>query len=662
MSASSKPQSANRDSDNKTLDSVDIFEEQKDRQHQSKLSNGLPLSIFFLLLVAIGWGFEFNLSGQKQSGVSISLAPLSKETVESESVESVKLLKTEQIDGLSLALFQLIIDNNWSLEKINNAEILSELERLEKDSVIYFSIKMLSKQKYYLVADKLLNEMGLALRQSRGLQFTKAFVENKLGDTQSAIQSYQILLRTQPNNQSAIINLGYLYLEKQQLDEAEKHFSAAVSSMSGSKKAKVLVGLANSIYRQKRYQESIPIYQKAIEYRPSHALTWRSLAKASAAAFNDHNLSVDSYNKAIALDKNNVEIYVEYSAYLIKTLNYRKAITQLKRAKKLARNRFSIRFWLVFCYAQLDKPINASKQLSLASKIVRRSGDKLRIEAMQKYLAKDYRLSINLFKGLLKRNRDNFIEYYLIAKNYSQLNKTKSAKVYLDKITENSNLTYAAKLLQASNFMRVKKYPLAVAIYSELSQRLMDNSELYYKLALGSEKMGNYPMAVSALNSAIEIHPKNKYKLRYADLQWLMGNRQQSLKLLQRLLKDKPNYLRAIFHLADYNQQMGNFDQAIDQYVNLLSYRSNYSDAQYRLASLYVDKGLFEQSMPLLRGYLDKKSNSKPARLLIARVFCELGQLDSCKEQLQLVLRLDPTYQPALDYKAVISEKYPNNS
>ena len=186
-------------------------------------------------------------------------------------------------------------------------------------------------------------------------------------------------------------------------------------------------------------------------------------------------------------------------------LDYSGAITQLKKARRLSRERFSVRFLLIFCYSQLNKPINASKQLSLAAKIASRSSDKLKIEAMQNYLSQDFRLSINLLKGLLKKNRNNSLEYYLIAKCYSELNKPRSAKVYLDKIAKSSSYFYIAQSLLANNHKNSGAYQQAVGIYTILSKDVYDNPVIHYQASLAEEKAGNYLQASISINNERKI-------------------------------------------------------------------------------------------------------------------------------------------------------------
>jgi len=622
--------------------------------HSIKLSNGIPVSILCTMLFVFGWYIEDSLSKVEQVGVSVSLAPKSAESTESDS-SVISLLETEKVHSLSLALYQLMIDGGVTVQNYHSSEILENLEPLEKDSTIVLALKQLVKQKRYELAEQYLLIIPLQQRLKLGLQFSNAFSQGRLGKDEDAIASYQSLLEYQPNNLAAIINLGYLLLAQKEYIQAELLFTNAIELAGGRRKSKILSGLANALVAQGRYDEAVIRFQKAIEFRPSHSLTWRSLAEASELSFTNHPLTIDSYTKAIALDKNNLELYLNFSQYLIRKLDYSSAIEELKKARRLSRENFDIRFLLAFCYYQTNKYANASKQLSLANKFVTRSSDKLKLEAMQNYLAGEYRLSLNLFKGLLKKNRDNSIEYFLIAKNYTQLNKPKNAKIYIEKIAQQSSLYYLGQRLLAENYLNSKSFKESSTIYTALSSAIDDNPKLHHQASIASEKSGDYAQAKQSIEQALKYDDNRKIKLKQADLEWKLGNKEQSITLLRQLIETNPNYSKAIFFLAKFLQDSNQIKEAIIRYERLLELRDSYSDAQYRLATLYYAESRFQDSISQLNNYLDNRSNSKRARLLLAKGYCELEQVVLCKQELDLILTLDKEYKPAKEYLKTIS-------
>jgi len=621
--------------------------------HSIKLSNGIPVSILFLIICALGWYVEDSLSKVEQVGVSVSLAPKSVESTESDST-LINLLETEKVKSLSLALYQLIVDGGVTVMTYSSNEVLENLEPLEKDSVIVLALKYLVKQKRYDLAELYLSSIPLQQRLKLGLQFSYAFSQSKLDKNESSIASYQSLLEYQPNNLAGIINLGYLLLSKKEYIQAELLFTNAIDLAGGQRKSKILSGLGNALVAQERYDEAVNHFQKAIEYRPSHSLTWRNLAVAAELSFSDHHLTMDSYKKAIAMDKNNLDLYINFSQYLIKKMDYKSAVKELKKARRLSRENFNIRYLLIFSYFQMNKTANAAKQLSLANKVVKRSSDKLKLEAMQNYLAKDYNLSLNLFKGLLKKNRDNSIEYYMIGKNFTELNKPKNAKIYIDKITKQSSLYYLGQKLLAENYLDSKLFKESSEIYTQLSSAIDDNPMLHYQAGIASEKAGNLVQAKQSIEQALKYDNNRKVKLKQADIEWQLGNKEQSVSLLKGLIESNPNYSNAIFSLARFLQDAGNNIEAINYYERLLELRDSYSDAQYRLAALYFSESRFQDSISQLNNYLDNRPNSKRARFLLAKGYCELEQVALCKQELHLILTLDKEYQAAKDYLKTI--------
>lgn len=618
-------------------------------QPNIKLGNGIAISVGLIVLLTLGWYFERQLSLLGDQSVTVTIESSEDEVHENDSTSMLALVNSEETNRLARLLRIELLDTSLSLSQIDSLPITKELSEIEKKSVLVLAIKLMIKQKHLPEALSILGKLSLTQRLSLGLQFSKALVESKLSMPR-AIDSYEELLIHQPRHQAGIINLAYLYLASNQPKKAELVLRQQVDLMSSSKKAKAYAALARSLVQQKQYNASQAYFLKSIEYRPSHAKTWGQLASARAAVFEEHALIKDSFVKAISLDSKNLDLRLQFSFYLIKTTDYQSAVEQLKQARKLARNRFNIRLWLAFCYSQIDKPVNANKQLVVAAKYAERNRNRTKISAFKAYLAGDYRSSIDQFKTLLKSNRNNELEYLLIALAYSELNKRKSAKVYLDKILPESILYYTARLVLADNYSKSKQFSESLLAYQSVVESINNDWSIYYRQSETAAKAGDDQQAIAIIDKALSLNNDKKLQLHKAKLLWQLQRRSEAIKALSILIESKPNYLRAIYRLADYNLQIGAHNQSIELFKRILAAHPEYSDVQYRVASQYLNQGETGLAKELLEEYLARRSGSKKARLLYARVFCETGQSVSCKEQLQLLFKLDAGFQPAIDY------------
>jgi len=623
-----------------------------DLKHKIKLANALPITIVFVGLAIAGWLFESDLEATYSNTIAISLFPVNKGNNEEESVQPITPTN-EKTNNAGELLYQSMVaspNNKVDLPLENVFNSLTESEILVAKTI---AVKRLKSNRYYQQALELIEGMTPQQLESQRLVFSKAYILAKLGSRLAAIASYEYLLTIQQNHQAANINLGLLYLDEGEVKKAENVFSRGVLQTAGLKKAKNYFGLGDAHLQQENYPLARESYSKAIEYFPAYAPSWRRLGKV-ARLMKDHKLASDSYQKSISLDKNNIKTRLEYADYLISRLEYVKAIEQLKFAKRIDRESFSIRLRLAFSFLQAGKPINARKQLNLAKKNIQNETEKSHSEALLKYLAKNYLETIKILKGNLKKEAGHGFEYYLIARSYTSLEKFKLAKNYLDKIPLNSDYYYQGRYLLAKSLMENDRFAESVEIFRTITSAIADNYLVLNQASRAEQMSLNYRQAVELVNMALKLRTDRRLLLRKADLHWLSGEQNVAIEQLEKIVEDYPSYMRAIYHLASYNHKLNNRSEAIAGFENLLKQRASYGDAQYQLAIIFFEQSDFLLSQELLAAYLLKKPDSKRTRLLYARTFCETGQSQLCKEQLELVLKIAPGYQPALELQESI--------
>lgn len=631
----------------------DHFKVKDDLQHKIKLANALPVTIVFISLAFAGWLFESDLEATYSNTIAVSLLPDNKGNNEEESVQQTSAAN-DKTNNAGDQLYQSMIaslqndnsvQNDISVQNEKIFYLLSESEVLQAKTI---AVKRLKSNRYYQQALEIIMAMTQQQQEFQQLIFSKAYVLAKLGNLTAATASYEHLLSIQKNHQAANINLGLLYLELGETKKAEQVFSRGVLQTAGLKKAKNYFGLGDAYLQQKKYPLAHQSYSKSIEYFPAYAPSWRRLGKVSRYMDN-HKLASDSYQKSISLDKNNLRTRVEYADYLNSRLQYVKAIEQLKTAKKIDRESFSIRLKLAFSFLHAGKPINARKQLNLAKKNIQNETEKSQSEAIQKYLAERYREAINILKGNLEKEANNSFEYYLIALSYTSLEKFKLAKNYLDKIASDSDYYYQGRYLLAKSLLDNGHFAESVEIFRTITSAIADNYIVLNQASRAEQMSQNYQQAVELVNMALKLRTDRRLLLRKADLYWLSGEQSAAIRQLEKIVEDYPSYLRAIYHLASYNHKLDKRSEAIAGFENLLEKRASYGDAQYQLAVIFYEQADFLLSQDLLAAYLLKKPDSKRTRLLYARTFCETGQSQSCKEQLELVLKIAPGYKPALE-------------
>jgi tetratricopeptide (TPR) repeat protein len=98
------------------------------------------------------------------------------------------------------------------------------------------------------------------------------------GNMAAAEIAYKKLLETDPKNTSAHVNLGTIYYNRHQLNQAEKHYRSAL--YSDPNYALAYFDLGNVLDETNRREEAIEAYQAAIRLNPTYADAHYNLALA----------------------------------------------------------------------------------------------------------------------------------------------------------------------------------------------------------------------------------------------------------------------------------------------------------------------------------------------------------------------------------------------
>jgi tetratricopeptide (TPR) repeat protein len=207
------------------------------------------------------------------------------------------------------------------------------------------------------------------------LYYNKGVKAHNEGDYISAIQCYEKCLVKNPEHADAKRNMSVVYYNQSlaafnsnKFDESIQHSNDALRFAPTNPEVYAL--RANVHVRQKRYQEAIADFTRAIEnssepaaYYASRAWVYNDLldnvnrladmeraaeleptnakyqflaGKYKQRSTQDrYKLALNNYNKAIELDPNYTEAYTERAAYFMTFGDFNKALTDLRQAEKL---------------------------------------------------------------------------------------------------------------------------------------------------------------------------------------------------------------------------------------------------------------------------------------------------------------------------------------
>ncbi len=640
----------------------------KDDKIPAHLTNAIVPSLLFLLIAGGLIFFEQSLAKRKTAPLLIRVGASNSEQEEGEQQEDVfqegKVLSNQSIKQtirLDNSPESKALAGQLALSYLNGELALTDILRLPPFSaridsagdysLIVHMIQNLLARKNYKKALPLFKLLNSDLLENYDLLFEYARTLSKTQHTDLAITQYQHILTHRPSHQSTSINLGLLLNQQKRHQEAQELFTQAIAYTSGSRKAKAFAGLADAAVGLSTLNIAIVNYKKSIEYRPAYPLTWRKLAYAQNINQSKHSIVMKSYQKALKIDPKNASLLSEYAEYLFTNMQFNTGISILRKNLTLDRGSVATRQLLILSYIQENRPLNANKQVGYLKKHSKHRYQKIIADGLSDFLEKHYQDSITLLKSSLKKERDNNLAYYMIGLAYENLSKPKNAAVYLSKIRSKHVLFNTSQYKLAQLKIKLNDTSSAIALLSNLAERLPDNHRIGYDTALLAYQDKKYELALSAINQATQQHKSKKYQLLQARIEWRSRQKENSIATLKRILVQHPRYKPAIYRLADYLEQNGQIPSALEQFKSLLEISREYSDLLYRIARIEYTAHNSLPTANLLEEYLQRKNNDIKARLLYATNFCESKYFSDCKKQIELLLKLSPGDSLSLELK-----------
>ncbi len=138
------------------------------------------------------------------------------------------------------------------------------------------------------------------------------------GDSDRAIQQYELVLRDHPEQDTAVANLGALYTDRNNLQRAESLFNQAI--LRNSRFAPVYIGLAVVRIRQGRPDEARTLLERAQLLDPSQALMHHNLGDIFLGA-GQASLAVEEYLKELKINPSSIITHLHLAnAYEIQGL------------------------------------------------------------------------------------------------------------------------------------------------------------------------------------------------------------------------------------------------------------------------------------------------------------------------------------------------------
>jgi len=480
--------------------------------------------------------------------------------------------------------------------------------------------------------------------------FDQALLLSRQNKHADAIKIYQKVVKLKPNHQMATINLALLLKKSGNYPKAIKTLEHALSISGGKRKGKIYALLGSCHEALKQHDKAINFYNNSIEFRPSHALTWRRLARQSSLAKQPFNDVLETYNRATALNPEHTAIYLEKAQYQFTTLDFDGAIKTLsnKQLPKLNQSKHQLikNRLLLLAYTELGRLNKAKQQANVLLKSLPKNASNqdliLIAIATKRFKQAQSLLDSAQFKKPLLAEL-----IYLKAKVLQLLGKQEQANTLWNALFKDQTYSFLAQLNIAKTFTKSDQKQQALTILTGLLSKSNYTADIAYRMSLLSADLNQELSARRYAKLALSLNPKRrKYQLLMAEIDHQFGKLKKSLAKLEDLSTSYPKSRTVLRQWARTLESAKHYPAAIEKY-RLLTASNEKKNDLFSLAKLLIKTNDIEAANDVLKSLLEKYNGHIEARYLLAENLCLSRLQMQCHYQADLVLKLDKTHTGA---------------
>ena len=277
-------------------------------------------------------------------------------------------------------------------------------------------------------------------------------------DWKDELTLYQNVLKYSPSSARVHNNLGNIYVNIKEYENAIKEFEEAIRLKA--KYFEVYNNLGIVYQLQKQYEEAIRKYEKAIEINPNYAEAYNNLAGVYAL-LEEYEKAISLCEKALSLGRDTPEIQNNLGAIYALQGKYEEAIIHYIKTIEMNPDHFDAYKNLGIIYNAQEKYSRAVKALTKAAKLNPRCANTHNeLGLAYKNLGK-YAKAVKEYETALKIDPEYFQSYNNLGVIYSIAGEYEEAiKVYKKSISINPDCPQTYKNLGII-YLNMKDYGLA---------------------------------------------------------------------------------------------------------------------------------------------------------------------------------------------------------
>lgn len=425
--------------------------------------------------------------------------------------------------------------------------------------------------------------------------FVKAYMEDAAGRGRSevVIGLFRKAIREDPKFWEAYYNLGIVYFNNRNYDQALDQFDKVITALPNFDKPYHGRGL---IYeRQKKYEQAIADFKKVTELNPNDYKPYYQLGKISIDK-EEYTKAEEYLDKAQELNPEFAPLFFEIGNIYFNQNIFRKAIDPYRKA------------------TELDNE-NTKYHLRLGETY---------------YRSQIYYNAYNEFQAVLSREpADPIANFMLGVTVYKQAVLEELIEAFLDLLSEETEVEQTSgngsrkfkKQRAIDPIKRRAVYDQMVDAFTKASQARSNFMEATFNLALTYFEMGSYELAEKYFKATLQINPDLiRAYMKLAEVYEETGRLEDAIEQYRKVFQIEPGLIVRQPTLGEVHQYINILDRFIKEVNDKLELNPNDPRNNLVLAKVFQAQGHFGKSANLLRKVLKINPGNREAKQLLARL------------------------------------------
>ena len=453
-------------------------------------------------------------------------------------------------------------------------------------------------------------------------------VQNKWDLAEAALTK---TLSLDPNFSSAYALLASRYAAANKLPEAASQLEALLSKTPTNTRA--LMTLAVIYEKMRDDAKARDAYEKLLSITPEFAPALNNLAYLYAERLNQIDKSYELAQKAHSLQPTDASIADTFGWILYKKGDYQQALSLLQESVAKMPNDSEVQYHLGMASYMMGQTEAARAAFQQAAQSVTAFSGKEEAQRRLALLENDSTskaLSVNELETVLRNHPNDIVARMRLGEAYEKqrafdkaaasyeeafkLNPkllevaTRLAQLNADALHNNTKALEFAKVarelapadaqtaaLLGRVAYRTGNFAWSYSLLQETARTLGDNPDVLYNFAWAAYSVGKVTEAQQCMERVIKSAPdpvlvgKSESFLTMTALGDDPRAALNAEPMIQKMLKEDPNYLPARLAYASIKRHQGEIQAAIAMYQEIVHAYPDFSPAQKHLASLYLD-------------------------------------------------------------------------